>query len=220
MATYTITLKRLIDNGFQLDLNNYPIFEESYRETLNNKIINHYKFYEIGLETPQLFKDRLHCKLNEIMPYYNKLYESIPALFDPNTFSDTIKYLGETNNKTTNSGRDETTGENTHGQRTDINRNFDFDTPQNATSINLTNPDHMSAANTGELITGASTDTNSNTINYGRIVEAVESFVNRQNVHTGYNQSIYKTMLEFREAVLNIDMMIINDLRELFMLVY
>ena len=38
MAKYTITIKSLIDNNFDFGLQNYPIFNETYRNTLNNNL--------------------------------------------------------------------------------------------------------------------------------------------------------------------------------------
>lgn len=54
----------------------YPIFSESYREVLENKILMHFFHREIGLETYGHWKFELRAKMNEVMPYYNKLYES------------------------------------------------------------------------------------------------------------------------------------------------
>ena len=82
MSKYTITIKNLLDNGFDFGLNSYPIFDENYRNTLNQNILNHYYESEIGLETPALFKFYLNQKLNEIMPYYNVLYEKQKALLN------------------------------------------------------------------------------------------------------------------------------------------
>ena len=39
MAHYTITIKTLQDNNFDFGLKNYPIFDETYRSTLNNNIL-------------------------------------------------------------------------------------------------------------------------------------------------------------------------------------
>ena len=50
MAKYTITIKSLLDNNFDFGLQNYPIFNESYRNILNNNILNHYYENEIGFE--------------------------------------------------------------------------------------------------------------------------------------------------------------------------
>ena len=66
MSRYTIELRYLIEGNYDLGLKDYPIFDESYREQLNNKIIQHYYFREIGFETEALFKNRLNQKMNEI----------------------------------------------------------------------------------------------------------------------------------------------------------
>lgn len=62
---------------------NFPIFDEEYRNVLCTKILRHYYTREIGSETYGLWKLRLQTKLNEIMPYYNKLYETELLKFDP-----------------------------------------------------------------------------------------------------------------------------------------
>ena len=60
----------------KLGLADYPIFDETYRETLNNKIVRHYWAYEIGSETSGLFRWNLRDAMFMIMPYYNQLYLS------------------------------------------------------------------------------------------------------------------------------------------------
>lgn len=82
MAHYTITIQTLINNGFDFQLDKYPIFDENYRETLNNKILNHYFDAEIGFETAPLFRHYLLAKLNEIMPLYNIMYEKQKDLLE------------------------------------------------------------------------------------------------------------------------------------------
>lgn len=61
----------------------FPIFDEKYRSVLEKKILKHYYTREIGLETVGLWKLKLNTKLNEIMPYYNKLYNSELLEFNP-----------------------------------------------------------------------------------------------------------------------------------------
>lgn len=61
----------------------YPIFDESYRDELEKKIIIHFYTREICEETVGLWKLRLRDKMNLIMPYYNQLYESELIEFDP-----------------------------------------------------------------------------------------------------------------------------------------
>lgn len=62
---------------------NYPIFDEAYRSVLETKILEHYYTREICEETVGLWKLRLKTKMNEIMPYYNQLYESELLEFNP-----------------------------------------------------------------------------------------------------------------------------------------
>lgn len=66
---------------------NYPIFDEAYRPTLETKILKHYYTREIGLETVGLWKHFLDMRMNEIMPYYNKMY--LNGFNELNLFYDT-----------------------------------------------------------------------------------------------------------------------------------
>lgn len=130
LSKYTTELRYLIENNFDLGLKNYPIFDENYRETLNNKIINHYYFREIGFETAELFKRYLNTTLNEIMPYYNQLYKSELLEFNPfynvdktissdknnNSVSDFIGNITGKNNQTATNANNQTA---TGNQQTD-----------------------------------------------------------------------------------------------------
>lgn len=66
-----------------LGLNDYPIFDESHRQTLNDKLIRRYYMREIGFETVGLFVWNLRTHMHEIMPYYNDLYLSQLMVTDP-----------------------------------------------------------------------------------------------------------------------------------------
>lgn len=83
MGEYTVSIRYLVERGYPLALDQYPIFSEEYRPYLNQKIIDHFFFREIGQETPDRFNFFLRRKMNEIMPYYNKLYESTLIEFNP-----------------------------------------------------------------------------------------------------------------------------------------
>ena len=61
----------------------YPIFDKDYKIPLETKIIRHYYLREIGFETLGIWKLKLNDKLNEIMPYFNQLYESELLKFNP-----------------------------------------------------------------------------------------------------------------------------------------
>lgn len=108
IAKYTYELRDLVNEGFTLNLTAYPIFDETYRESLNEKIIAHFYFREIGQETPDRFNYMLARRMNEIMPYYNQLYksEAMAANIDPlSTDKLAMTYVEERDK-----GTDETTG--------------------------------------------------------------------------------------------------------------
>ena len=60
----------------RLGLDEYPIYDESKRKQLNDKFIRHYWMRGIGCETVGHFCLWCSNTFNEIMPYYNKLYEA------------------------------------------------------------------------------------------------------------------------------------------------
>lgn len=76
MAKYTISLDSLIRQGYQIFDESWNTYVTEHKAELCDKIIKHYRFYEIGAETPARFKHYLNTQLREIMPYYNMLYET------------------------------------------------------------------------------------------------------------------------------------------------
>ena len=93
----------------------YPIFSAAYKPGLESKILKHFYTREICAETVGLWKLFLNRKMNEIMPYYNQLYNSELITFDPLqntnitvTRDDEFKgnQTDANTRKTTNSGRD------------------------------------------------------------------------------------------------------------------
>lgn len=77
MPTNTPLLQR-IDTARQKIFDfNYPIWDENHKVELETKIIEHYLFREIGLDTYMKWKIKLRSKMMEIMPYYVDKYNSI-----------------------------------------------------------------------------------------------------------------------------------------------
>ena len=62
---------------------NYPLWDNSYKPVLEGKILRHFYTREIAFETYGLWKFKLATKLQEIMPYYNQLYETTVLEFNP-----------------------------------------------------------------------------------------------------------------------------------------
>lgn len=61
----------------------YPIWDNTYKSVLETKILRHYYTREIAFETYPLWKLKLATRLQEIMPYYNQLYETTVLEFNP-----------------------------------------------------------------------------------------------------------------------------------------
>lgn len=200
MAHYTITIKTLIDNDFDFKMTTYPIFDEEYRDVLNQKILNHYYNDEIGFETAPLFRFYLNTKLNEIMPFYNTLYATQKAILDSNTLLNNVNIHEEF-------GRN-TTGQNA-STSTSNSKNVFNDTPQGKIlSQSIEDQDYATnlSQNQSSIIDNSS-------------LNGTENYI--KNV-TGNNGSKYNIDIlnDIKNNLLNIDMLIINDLRELFMGIY
>lgn len=71
----------------------YPLSTHINREDFEVMILNNYMMRRIGYETPTAFKLQLNVKLNNIMPMYNKLFDSLDGW---NLFAD-----GETTTRNT-----------------------------------------------------------------------------------------------------------------------
>lgn len=202
MAKYTITIGTLIKNNFDFGLNSYPIFDSNYRETLNTKILNHFYNNEIGFETPELFKFYLNNKMNEIMPYYNTLYNNL-KIYDDNLMSNVN--LKETLTRETKNNITSESNSNTD------TRNLYQDTPQG--SLKETDIDNLKYATNLTLndskINDKSESTGDGTENYVKTI-----------IGNNGGKYTYELLNQLKNAILNIDMMIINDLNELFMGVF
>lgn len=195
MSKYTISIKNLMKNHFDFGLNDYPIFDENYRETLNNNILYYYFEDEIGLETPELFKIYLNRTMNRIMPYYNNLYKAELSMIDDGVFNN-VNYKEESNRTLQSSSNSNTKGKGLYQ-----------DTPQGAISMTEFEDQHyatnLTLNNNQDSSTGNSVD------NYIRSI-------------TGNNGNRYpaEILADIRKNLINIDDLIINELSDLFMSIY
>lgn len=193
----------------------FPIFDEAYRSVLETKILKHFYTREIGEETVGLWKLRLDTKLNEIMPYYNKLYMSELIEFNP-LYTDDLTRKGNRKNDTESNGKNNVVSNgNADSNTSSTNINLYSDTPQGSL-VGVENETYL---------TNASKDINSATghsTNNGRVdstddrkLNSVEDYIETVSGFSHMNPS--EMILKYRETFLNIDMMIINDLEVLFM---
>ena len=201
MAKYTITIKTLIDNNFDFQMTNYPIFDENYRNALNSNILNHYYENEIGFETPALFRFYLNQKLNEIMPYYNELYKVQKKIIDENLLLNNVNLTERlTGSNTTNTS--------STSQSSNKGKNLFQDTPQG--QISQTDIDNQTWATNLTLnkndIEDKSSATGSGTNEYLKTIVG--------NNGGKFNIDVLN---DIKNNLMNIDLMIINELNDLFM---
>ena len=213
MAKYTITIKSLIDNNFDFKMTSYPIFDETYRNTLNQNILYHYYENEIGFETAPLFRFYLNQKLNEIMPYYNELYKVQKKLIKDNLLLNNVnlreEWQGSNTNNTTTTGNSKSQSTN---NGTSNNKNLFQDTPQGNISQQDINAQNVYATN----ITLNDNSINDNSsANGSGTNEYIKTIIG--NNGGKFNIDILN---DIKNNLMNIDLMIINDLNELFMQIF
>ena len=204
MAKYTITIKSLIDNNFDFKMDSYPIFDENYRDTLNQNILYHYYENEIGFETASLFRFYLNQKLNEIMPYYNELYKVQKKLIDENLLLNNVnlteKLIGSN-----------TTETNSKSESSNNGKSLFQDTPQG--QISQTDIDNQTWATNLTLnkneIADQSNATGSGTNEYIKTIIG--------NNGDKFNIDVLN---DIKNNLMNIDLMIINELNDLFMQIF
>lgn len=257
-GTKTIVLKTLLDDKearAKIDkaMSTYPMYtpknEMTYsiiptREQLNNKILNNYKYREIGFETPGRFIDELEISLNEIMPYYYQLFKSediMNGISDPFgnvDITETFEQETEGSSKGSSSGKadnktETTANSSTNTDMTSNSKNVNAKTPQGLLDLGTKNIDSVEYADNvtwNEDISSSKGDTEDTTTATSESSNEAESSneTTGKTKHTlsrvgnqGVNTYAHD-MKELRETFLNIEQQIINDPRiaELFMLVY
>lgn len=77
---YNMTLQDVIDYGYDLGLDDYPIWDETERDGLNQLIVDHFRYREIGAETPKMFIYYLNRTMREEMRALNVVFESMATL--------------------------------------------------------------------------------------------------------------------------------------------
>lgn len=219
MSTFTMTLSEVIDQtggttaivngvskltGGNIGIQYYPIFDETYRDHLTGRIIDHFWNREIGAESVDMFQLFMRRRMNEIMPYYNTLYLSTKIEFDP---------LSTVDLHTISTGA-QTQGITSHGTN-----NTTTDTKSTSRSVTSETPQTMLSGD-ADYATGAA-DVNGDVANTSDATEDSTSNVNASNngdtTVSGYQGSAAALLLQYRETLINIDLMVISELEELFM---
>lgn len=159
----------------------YPIIDESYKKILETKIIKHFYIREIGLETYGLWKLRLDSKMNEIMPFYNKLYESELYKIDPLINTNITKTSSTNGNNTKQGTTNYTSSINNVSENTNTIDTNNTTTGKITTNNNLSN---TSSNNLNSTINSTNVTTNDTTNT---------TTLNDQSHHIDLNNTTYDT---------------------------
>lgn len=234
MSNYTVTVRQLVEADTEtpiIEFGTYPIFDEVYRDTLETKIIQHYYFYEIGFETPAMFNHYLKNTMNEIMPYYNKLYKSELTTFDELKSFKRIIVSSKSNDIDTTNIIDENVI-----KKADVKTTFDDDSTTGNIDKHSDTPQSLSTdadININKYLSDVNVTSNTHKDDSTTIVDNDETLntdakntSHTNNVESGTNTEegheipIAELILKHRETFLNIDLQVIGELKDLFMQVY
>lgn len=180
-----------------------PFFDEEYRSILCQKILKHYYLREICCETVGIWTLWMNTRLEEIMPYYNQLYESAKIDFNPMHDVDLTREHKRTENEKTDGNLTST------NNSTNNSKELYSDTPQGSIT-NLENSAYLTNATITENGTNSNSDSTT-TNNVNTIEDYIETITGKQGT-----ESFSSLLNKFRETFLNIDMQVIDEFSDLF----
>lgn len=208
---FTLSLRKVheITKG-DIGLDTYPVYDGApagFREALNEKILNHYYTREIGMENIELWRFNMRRKMAEIMPFYNKVYKAEMIQFDPLSTMN-IKTTGKSDSNTTTDSLNESDSAATSNTKS---RTVGSDFPQ--TMLNASEDYATSASDSAsDGSSGSTGKEKALTTATGKDLSDSET--------KGYTGPAAELLMRYRASLINVDMMVIDDLNEMFMFVY
>ena len=224
MSNYTVELGQLINSGYDIGLNDYPIpafANEEWRKRLNDKIINHYFLYEICCLPPDRFKLFLNNTMNEIMPAKIPIYEALNEGFkfnDGGTLKENYSLTREGNGEST------TTGESsTDASSSDNNYGLTVNSATPAQMLNIeddiANNTYADRAQKEKGNSSSTTDTNTNSSSSSTSKDS-GSEVGERTVSGIRGLPASDLFKRYCDAIRNVDEEVIYELRSCFMGIY
>lgn len=216
----TLELRDIVDNGnnsvdiwdFEYD----SFYEGEQKKAFEKKVIDHYYFRQIGSETVGRFLHQFRTRVQEIAGYYKKLYELEAKLleagdpFQSYDLTETFTQSSEGKNSDTQSAQ--SSGTNTHNE--DHLRKLS-NTPQGTVS-NL--DDYLSEAEKNIADDIDTSESRSSGTSSGESSGKIEHTLTRKG-----NIGVQPLGVEFTanwKGYINIDLMFIEALNDLFLGVY
>ena len=217
MARHTIELREIDNCICYLFPKGFPFYTDSEEMRLNfiQKFYDEYMFREIGFETVERFKRSLLGKLNLLMPYYTQLYQTelesknINFLLNKDlieTFEREVTGSSEVNSNATT---------NATGTTTASTNDMMYDTPNSMIDDITKYPTQGSQGENNATTSSNATSTNNQT---GENTQTeTTTLTSKGNIGITSSAQLLK---EWREVIINIDEMILNDLEDLFLLLF
>lgn len=188
------------------------------KDKLAKKIVDHYLMEQIGFETMGLFKHQVKIKMQELMESKLPLIYSSAIQYDPlvnvdytETFERNIDQNGEVNTL-----QNSTLNNNSSSSGLDVSS----DTPQgqiSKSSILEGNYATSTNANENESANQETQNLNNNTTNQNN---TDENYTKRVKGNSGVSATAQRMIQQYRENIYSIDKSIIDELNDLFMIIY
>lgn len=237
---YTIELGTLCEQVKLWDFDYPSYYKGEEKESFEQKVIDHYRFRQIGFETPGRFVHYFRTRIREIMPYYIRVYESVKLMDELENPFDNVDIVETFEQTTTQSGTHSDSSESsvsgsvTKDETETKTESFDIDkevrrsdTPQSSVSNlaqYLTNAEQETqGTNTNGNASRNSTDTSTSSADTTASGTTSNEGLTRHTLTRKGNQGINTyahDIIEYRTALINVDKMIIEELKDLFLGVY
>lgn len=213
----TLELREVIAGGVDLWDFEYPsYYKGDEKKAFEKKVIDHYFFRQIGQETVGRFLHMFRSKVREIMPYYLDMYKTVELMHELDNPFDNVDMVETFNEESSgsSSGESSATTSGNASSRESNERRFS-NTPQGSIENldrYLTEASRENSEGSSE--TSATSDGSSSSESTGTV---------KHTLHRKGNQGVNTyahDMIEFRTSIINVDMMVINELNELFLGIY
>lgn len=229
----TVELREIVEAGVNIWDFDYPSFYEGEaKKAFEKKVIDHYYFRQIGQETTGRWLHMFRTRMREIMPYYIQLYESekfMQDIEDPFATVDVTETFEQTR----------TDEEATTGKTSDSSTNSSETSTEGSTTVDnvkkFSNTPQGTVTNIDSYLTEATVD-DGGTLETGSSTSSIQTSGSGESegTKTGTYTDKYTLtkkgamgvttfghdMIEYRQSFLNIDLMVIRELNDLFLGVY
>lgn len=209
----TVELRELVESGVKIWDFDYPsYYQGDAKKAFEQKVIDHYYFRQIGQETVGRFLHYFRAKVREIMPLYIQRYKSVELFESIDDPLRSYELTEEYERNTENTGSMNTSGTSSEDVSTDRERRHS-DTPHGSISnietyMSDATKETESVGNTG------SSSANSESTDTGK-----ETYKLTRYGNIGV-QPLGQELKVLRDSFINVDMEIIDELKDLFLKVY